>query len=753
MTGEETDEVRKQLVEDAGNPNTITIATALLGRGTDITPQHDEGLFVMQCYMDTERTTRQILGRAARNGKVGKYLAIYDENGFTHHHEMGALRKMNVAQQQVAIADLQQKINKEGAIERHYIQEVSGVQYVFLSQFDEWQAMLKLVADKSTHEELDKKLLVLREELITGLSEEWKKQLEDSDPRKEYPNPYVRRNENGTFKTTELDQALGKFEAEAVKRWKETRSSLYRQLDVDTLDPVNQMRAHLLSHVNMSEQLKLRKLTMRAELKTAKNEQANAVEHVNHAMDVDAAMLKFSADALTPEQTIACQNRTNQTQLDLIRTAFNVVIAKASFKDNIKQGLKIPDGDLSFGMFATAFHNFEENSAKSLADRYQMQPTFIEFLNVFKQAQKQPNPAIPADVIVTINDQSSRFVSDVATQVADDLEKNLSWAKKENKGFGFWIERTKVQLAAEEILKATDELKQAAPDNKAEKIKALYIVLQQQSIKLDGLWIFSLGHTNTRKLINNTLQMLDKIGPTADIPLSLKNEAREQAISELYMDKFKTALDEAAQKIPLASTDEWKKISDELETIHKGNNSLYVFYELEACLNRHKASCIDPMLRQPLQDALHRMRHDLFDIEQKHRNLLSSSQFLQSTQAKLSDGLSQINGISSEQLKLSTGHTGVSEYYELVIKGTGMTNELFKGFTHYNDQQKALEKQLTFLRDYELSSLTEKQQALHALVVNPLVPVKLATIQNDNDLSTKINQQIVLCNKKIDLVL
>ena len=53
----------------------------MLATGIDInTGDHPKGLFVIQTYPDTERTTTQIAGRAARNGKPGEWLPIYQIN-------------------------------------------------------------------------------------------------------------------------------------------------------------------------------------------------------------------------------------------------------------------------------------------------------------------------------------------------------------------------------------------------------------------------------------------------------------------------------------------------------------------------------------------------------------------------------------------------------------------------------------------------------------------------------------------------
>lgn len=69
----------ESVLEKAGAPHSNTVATQSLARGADINPKHDDGLFVINyCTNLTESDLRQIRGRAARNGKVGKFCSVID---------------------------------------------------------------------------------------------------------------------------------------------------------------------------------------------------------------------------------------------------------------------------------------------------------------------------------------------------------------------------------------------------------------------------------------------------------------------------------------------------------------------------------------------------------------------------------------------------------------------------------------------------------------------------------------------------
>src|SRR5690606_11596570 len=78
LTGDENQAQRANKIREAGKNNVVTITTSLLGRGTDFSPEHPDGLRVILTYLDRERNIEQIMGRTARNGMLGKFLAFYN---------------------------------------------------------------------------------------------------------------------------------------------------------------------------------------------------------------------------------------------------------------------------------------------------------------------------------------------------------------------------------------------------------------------------------------------------------------------------------------------------------------------------------------------------------------------------------------------------------------------------------------------------------------------------------------------------
>lgn len=194
ITGMESDAERTAALVIAGKPNMITVGTPLLGRGTDIKPEHKQGLFVIQTYLDTLRNTRQIIGRAARKGNLGKYLAIYSEPGFEflRFPVLNFSLGLSQAEQHKQIDAMQKTLSENAAIERHYMQEVDDIQQILLKQFDAWMSVLLGGGDES-RKTFETEIFTLRAKLIQHVSKTWGDRLSESDYNNIYQNPYIRR--------------------------------------------------------------------------------------------------------------------------------------------------------------------------------------------------------------------------------------------------------------------------------------------------------------------------------------------------------------------------------------------------------------------------------------------------------------------------------------------------------------------------------------------------------------------------------
>ena len=85
----------QKIISNAGLENTLTISTAMFGRGVHITPQinsttpHPEGLMTIQTFKAPARLTRQNSGRSGRQGQKGlSYIFYCEEEKLENEHRI-----------------------------------------------------------------------------------------------------------------------------------------------------------------------------------------------------------------------------------------------------------------------------------------------------------------------------------------------------------------------------------------------------------------------------------------------------------------------------------------------------------------------------------------------------------------------------------------------------------------------------------------------------------------------------------------
>ncbi len=73
-------EIETYYVKQAARDNTITVTTTMLGRGTDFKPTNKNGLYDIQTFLASDRETRQMGGRAGRNGQNGDFAQLINKS-------------------------------------------------------------------------------------------------------------------------------------------------------------------------------------------------------------------------------------------------------------------------------------------------------------------------------------------------------------------------------------------------------------------------------------------------------------------------------------------------------------------------------------------------------------------------------------------------------------------------------------------------------------------------------------------------
>ncbi|MFA6303557.1 MAG: hypothetical protein WC627_10580 [Legionella sp.] len=664
VTGEEDNETYDKCMERAGHKDVITVSTSLLGRGTDIDPDHPDGLFVIQCYLDTVRASLQILGRAARNGRVGTYLAIFNQNGITQQYDIGSLTFLKSAQLEEAIKKLQKQMDTEGGIARYYTQEISYIEQTILNQLDEWHALLdiNLGEDQKARDYLKINLIEKRQNLILELTELWKEHLEKSDPNKDFINPFLRKDDQGGFETEALNQALADFKQDALNLWHEYNEDL---LEANK----NISATQIFKNIDMLEELKLGKLHIENEASEAKKQNTLSATQVAYALDNAAAVIKYSGDRTS---TAKYFDNSIHYQLDLLADQFNQVIGNKEQYLNFYSDTSIQE---KVSLLINKFSDYIDE----LDTKVQLHPIFNEFLRVTDTFK-----GLDADK-KQIKTLKTSYFTDLTHHILTNLEHGLSWAKPQNHGLLWLIERAPVRTAALKIQTAIDILNNSNPADKPKLIQELYKELHYQKVCMEqNIW-FSWGQKNTRNLIKNTLNMLDNLSQTLNISSAMKKACSEDAVHNLYMEEFSRTLNAVSPKTEVSAT--WTTILNKIQYIKTHNTSVYVFADLEHYLNKIKHDPNFISLHKAIGKLVANLQKSQQSMRMRYQDIMETSSFLTTTKTKLEQELKHIPNIKIQQLVVQKSHNGMHDFYEVRIKGSGLTNaKIFDTFIRYNSK-------------------------------------------------------------------
>ncbi len=284
------------------------------------------------------------------------------------------------------------------------------------------------------------------------------------------------------------------------------------------------------------------------------------------------------------------------------------------------------------------------------------------------------------------------YLNNVLQEIAAHLEGALFWAMKDHQGLGYFLERGAVVAAAGEILNLLPELKTRG-DKQAHQaaIKKLYTVLMQQQKHLDGLWIFSFGHKNTRHLIKETLAILDGLtvigGKDNEFDANFIRECKESAIHTMMHSQLRVAIGRIeVGKQNLSSQEDWKNIKQLIYKVQTSCDSVYSFYEINYFIvqKMQKLRKVNSPLLEPFTQLRGEVRKIWDEYMQDHPELMIESKYFSLKTEKIKSVLDNAFDIRNVQLKPS--HRGFNECIDFIIEGEPPSHALFSDFMQYQSQ-------------------------------------------------------------------
>lgn len=675
FTGKESPEERQNwMKKHAGKNNTITIETPLMGH--DYITKNKFGFLCIQTYLDSSRTTRQIIDRVARNGSLGQYIAVYENAGLWQHTSWFFDSKKDLEQIENEVERLQKRLNEVVAVKHYYVHSVSGLQQVVMKQFEEWQAFLQLVYPEKDMRQLNNELIIHREDLIRALTEKWQELLDASDPEKKYPNPYERR-KNGKLQTADLDEALEQFKTAAIEIWNKKRTELKAKAKkVIIKDSLNELRFDYLSSVSLSAQFTEAYLAARKIKKEHTKEKKKAQRHVAAAIDVHGAMWRYSAGDNEAHRFAFESSQTKLFRDEIVKIIENNKFLSKTERKGLLEQIDIAQ---TLQVLALVLNTYVQKRIpeEHYEQRYKLQPIIHELLRSYKELGYKE----------TENVQKLRelYLDDVTDDLVVHLKMSLSWAIKGNRGLGYKLERTKVTNAADEILLAIKPLEVTTNLKVRQKaIRNLYKVLAYHQEQLEGLWIFSFGHKNTRTLIKQTLATLDGLTSISSgeeqLDAEFIRDCKEDALDYVMRTKFDVAIKKLDHH--MVSQPAWEQVKAEIKVIQDHCASIYSFdevnYYLDKKIEQLTKKAPDSLFSaiKKLKNEISRLRHER---DQSHYDLIDNSKYFALKSEQIKD-LLVAEQCLIDNVQLKAGHNGFSDYFELVIEGQSASHPMLAEF-------------------------------------------------------------------------
>ena len=213
--------IEEDAIKAAGTNGMITISTPMFSRGVDIKPE-EHGLHVISTYIEDERTHKQIIGRAGRNGQPGRTHWILSEdefNGQTPKDDKELLQFINASQQKQALQAYKVRHKEEcyGDIKNQFQQHHKKLNEIIHQNFNDKKITdyteftrdnFRILSEFNTHAEQVKKDVLSRyhngrlekddtienfeaflPEILNGLQHHWDKAKRDIISSVRYHDP------------------------------------------------------------------------------------------------------------------------------------------------------------------------------------------------------------------------------------------------------------------------------------------------------------------------------------------------------------------------------------------------------------------------------------------------------------------------------------------------------------------------------------------------------------------------------------
>lgn len=168
--------------DKAGQDGMITIST-VFGRGTDIKPTHDNGLYTIDTFVDTdpyssedlERSKRQKIGRSGRAGQQGFTRLIVRRSEFSDIYTPKQMRKIpeTIEGLDQAIYELNRVRNEKRVVERQLRESFDDVKDIIYQEFFKYIQVINATAENVPKKAIRDKLTKQWNLVLSRIDDRW----------------------------------------------------------------------------------------------------------------------------------------------------------------------------------------------------------------------------------------------------------------------------------------------------------------------------------------------------------------------------------------------------------------------------------------------------------------------------------------------------------------------------------------------------------------------------------------------------
>lgn len=699
ITGKESPSELDKIIKQAGQVNTITVGTAMLAKGIDInTGDHPKGLFVIQTYADTQRMTTQIAGRAARNGKPGDWLPIYQvkppENmlkKFFYYILPWVRQSIN----EQSVEELRNKIKLQATVDRIYTQAIDEVQQVLMQQIEAWESLLLEFYPDDPRIKFE--FYQWRETILSELT------------RSQDPN----------VTQTSLNESIEQFKKTACKLWENAREEKWAaKADKAVRMSFEQsLRLKFLKQLDFFQELNIQsklqqkpkqfkagvKALMHQNLETVIADKAGVVLEYTKPEgqtknDLELAQSKQILPHLIGEFCAICPDtikvffpkNTSQNSYfipEIVRTVIYKLIEQKNRVLHREEKEKVTESVIQF--YQSKLMNADDKAIRellsqikplllnyceqltqfSLVEQFKVQGLILSFSTLYR------NSGLPEDE--NLNDLQKSYDEEIMKKLAQYLMDEFAWVQENPEPLHALFERTTAKNAALEIYTLAGDLINSPQDK--DKIQRLYATLERHRTILKDKYLFSIRHSSPREVINDALNAIDSLNSAPHCDLDFRQQCHDQVIAEHQIDAFRNCLSHTSPHFFKTLYDPtWEHLKSALLKIcnQSKDNPTHIIHELyEATLRFSSYKAYHPYLNQ-----LNALKKQLLrSIEELDKPDGLNQDAQESLLAEKQSQFAALFNVKPEQVHIQSGNDGIQSYIDFQIEDA----PLQEGFTGY----------------------------------------------------------------------